>query len=140
MNRTKRLGAGLALMIVIMAGIYLYSRYNPEDYLLFPKCPVYLLTGYKCPGCGSQRAFYHLFHGDITTAFMYNPLMFLLVPYIFSGLFLEYIASKTNPRVVRLRNLLFGKWMLLVLAVIIILFTILRNNPDWFAGCISIDF
>ena len=133
MIRKKRLAVGLALMIVIMACIYLYSRYNPEEYQLFPKCPVYLLTGYKCPGCGSQRAFYHLFHGNIATAFMYNPLMILLAPYIFSGIYIEYIATKTNPRVVRLRNLLFGKWALLLLAVIFVLYTILRNNPGWFS-------
>ena len=134
MNRKKRLGIGLAFMIVIIAGIYLYSRYNPEEYQWFPKCPVYLLTGYKCPGCGSQRAFYHLFHGEIATAFMYNPLMLLLAPYILTGIFLEYIANKTNPRVVRLHNLLFGKWTLLALAVITLLFVILRNNPGWFTG------
>jgi len=127
MNRKKQLGVGLALMIAIIAGIYLYSRYNPEEYPFFPKCPVYLFTGYKCPGCGSQRAFYHLFHGNIATAFMYNPLMLLLAPYILTGLYLEYIPKKTNLRMIRLHNLLFGKWALLVVAVIFVLFTLLRN-------------
>ena len=114
-------------MIVIIAGIYLYAHYNPEEYPIFPKCPVYLLTGYKCPGCGSQRAFYHLFHGDILTAFRFNPLMFLLVPYVLSGIYIEYIANRASPRTAHFRELLFGKWAILVLAIIIVFYTLLRN-------------
>jgi len=129
MNRKERLATGLALMVVMIAGIYLYSSYNPEKYQFFPKCPVFLLTGYQCPGCGSQRAFYHLFHGNIATAFKYNPLMLLLVPYVLSGIYLEYMANKTNPRIIRIRNLLFGKWAILLLALTIVLFTIIRNIP-----------
>ena len=70
---------------------------------------------------------------------MYNPLMLLLAPYILSGVFIEYIANKTNPRVVRLHNLLFGKWALLALAVITLLFVILRNNPGWFTGIFQLS-
>ena len=127
MNRKKRIGSGLVLMMVIMAGIFLFAYYNPEDHRFFPKCPVFLLTGYKCPGCGSQRAFYHLFHGNFLTAFRYNPLMIVLIPYILSGIYLEYIANKANPRIVRIREFLFGKWMLLVLSFTIIFYTFLRN-------------
>ena len=129
MIQKKRISAGLVLMIVIMAGIYMYSKFNPEDHPFFPKCPVYVLTGYKCPGCGSQRAFYHLFHGNIVTAFKYNPLILIVAPYILTGIYLEYIAGKTNRWKVNLYNFLFGKKSLLVIALIIILFTILRNSP-----------
>ena len=129
MNRKKRLFIGIALIITIVTGIYLYSTYNPEDYQFFPKCPVYFLTGYECPGCGSQRAFYHLFHGNISTAFAYNPLILLLAPYLLSGIYFEYIANKANIRITHIRSLLFGKWALLVLAILIILYTILRNLP-----------
>ncbi|MDR2913566.1 MAG: DUF2752 domain-containing protein [Tannerella sp.] len=126
-DRKKRIGIGLAIMVLLLAGIYLYSQYNPENYLFFPKCPVYTLTGYKCPGCGSQRAFYHLFHGNFVTAFMYNPLMMLLVPYVLFGIYIEYMTDRNNPRIVYLRNLFFGKWAVLILAVIILLYTISRN-------------
>ena len=126
-NRKKRIGIGLALVFVIIAGIFIYAHFNPEDYRFFPKCPVYMLTGYQCPGCGSQRAFYHLIHGNFATAFRYNPLMPALVPYIFSGIYLEYIANKANPGIARLREILFGKWAILLMAIVIVLFTILRN-------------
>ncbi len=127
MSRKKRIAIGVAIMIALLTGIYLYSQYNPENYRFFPKCPVYLLTGYKCPGCGSQRAFYNLFHGDLVTAFMYNPLMILLIPYVLFGIYIEYMADRNSPRIVHLRNLFFGKWAVLILAVIILLYTIFRN-------------
>ena len=127
MNKTKRIFTGVVIMMVLVAGVYLYSQFNPEEHLLFPKCPVYILTGYKCPGCGSQRAFHNLFHGNFLTAFMYNPFMVLLVPYVLYGVYIEFIANRLNPRIVRLRNIFFGKWALFVLAVVLLLFTILRN-------------
>jgi len=118
---------GLAIIVVILAGIYLYSRYDPEKNILFPKCPVYTITGYQCPGCGSQRAFHSLFHGNFVAAFIYNPLMILLIPYILLGVCVEYIANRTNPRITRIRNIFFGKWAALTLAVILITYTVLRN-------------
>ena len=125
--KQKRVLVGLSIMVAFLAGVYLYSHYNPEDYHLFPKCPVYLLTGYECPGCGSQRAFHNLFQGNFIAAFNYNPLMILLIPYVLSGIYFEYIADRTATRIVRLRNILFGKWAAPILAVIILLYFILRN-------------
>ena len=126
-KKFKRIYIGIAFIIAIVAGIYLYSHFNPEEYRFFPKCPVYLLTGYKCPGCGSQRAFYHLFHGDIKAAFTYNPLMLLIVPYVLTGIYLEYFVNKANTRVARLRKSLFGPWAALVLVIIMICYMIARN-------------
>jgi hypothetical protein len=114
-------------MIAVIAMIYLYSHFDPTDYAFFPKCPVYTLTGYECPGCGSQRAFYNLFQGNFLTAFRYNPLMFILVPYILLGIYIEYIANSSGNKIQRLRNIFYGKRAILVLAVIIIVYTILRN-------------
>ena len=127
MSRKKRVLTGLAIMIVLIAGVYMYSLYNPEEHLLFPKCPVYTFTGYKCPGCGSQRAFHNLFQGNLQTAFLYNPFIILLVPYVLLGIYIEYIANRLNPRIARLRDIFFGKWAILILAIIVMLYTILRN-------------
>ena len=123
----KRALIGLAIMIILLVGVFLYSRYNPEDYVLFPKCIVYVTTGYKCPGCGSQRAFHNLFHGNVLTAFMHNPLIIFLVPYVLFGVFIAYIANRANPHVIYIQNVFFGKWAALVLGVIMLLYTVLRN-------------
>lgn len=126
-KRKYRILIGIILILVILTGIYLYAHFDPSSYAFFPKCPVYAITGYKCPGCGSQRAFYNLFQGNFMMAFIYNPLMFILVPYILFGIYIEYIANLSNKKIVRLRNILFGKWAILVLALLIIVYTIIRN-------------
>ena len=127
MSKNKRILTGVVIIFITIAGVYLYAQYNPEEYLIFPKCPVYTITGYKCPGCGSQRAFHNLFHGNILTAFMYNPLMILLIPYILFGVYIEYIANRLNPHIARLKSTFFSKWAILALGIIILLYTILRN-------------
>lgn len=36
-------------------------------------CPVRLLTGLECPGCGSVRAWVAAMHGDVAVALSHNP-------------------------------------------------------------------
>ena len=45
-----------------------------------PKCPVKLLTGYDCPGCGFQRAFHALLHGNLWEAIHYNLFLLIAIP------------------------------------------------------------
>lgn len=42
----------------------------------FP-CPFRELTGWECPFCGGTRLGSALLHGDVGTAFTYNPLVFV---------------------------------------------------------------
>ncbi len=37
-----------------------------------PTCLLRIMTGLPCPGCGMTRAWVHLAHGDVLTAFEYN--------------------------------------------------------------------
>ena len=41
-----------------------------------------MLTGLKCPGCGSQRAVHALLHADLASAFAHNALLVLSLPYL----------------------------------------------------------
>lgn len=43
-------------------------------------CPIYELTGLTCPLCGTTRAFLWLLRGDAGTAFLCQPLFFLIPP------------------------------------------------------------
>lgn len=67
--------------VVIIVG-FIYFFFNPADNSIFPKCPFYLLTGLKCPGCGSQRAIHSLLHMDLVISFKYNALLIFSLPIV----------------------------------------------------------
>ncbi|MDR1675868.1 MAG: DUF2752 domain-containing protein [Tannerella sp.] len=77
-----RIYAVVILAGMIVAGI-LYFRFNPADSPLFPKCLFLLLTGLKCPGCGSQRTIHALLHLDFRAACSQNMLLVASLPYLF---------------------------------------------------------
>lgn len=45
-----------------------------------PRCMLKLISGYDCPGCGTQRALHALLHGRVAEAWGYNPALFFAVP------------------------------------------------------------
>lgn len=47
---------------------------------LLPRCPLHLLTGLYCPGCGSTRCLFALAHLDIPLALAMNPLLVVSLP------------------------------------------------------------
>ncbi len=77
----------IALITIGLGGIFfLYFSYNPTQSGFFIPCPFHHITGFHCPGCGSQRALHELFHGNIYGAFRLNPLMVLTLPILVYGL------------------------------------------------------
>ena len=84
------------LIIAAVVLIYLIVNffYDPEQTTWSPKCILLQLTGFKCPGCGSQRFAYHLMHGDILGAIHYNYFIVLLSPYVLLLLSGELFLSR----------------------------------------------
>jgi hypothetical protein len=117
----------MSVTVILVTGILLYANYNPSESQFFPKCPFYLVTGYQCPGCGFQRALHQLFSGNIAAAFRYNPLIFFLLPYLLTLIYLEYFANKTRPTTITFRRIFLHKWTMIAIAVLIMVFTIVRN-------------
>jgi len=77
--------------LVVVALICLLTFYLFDARLGgFPQCPFYLLTGWYCPGCGSQRAFSALVHGDILHAMRYNILMMMFLPLLLYSAFMHF--------------------------------------------------
>lgn len=68
------------LMACTLLAVYFY--YNPTSSSWFPKCPMKLLTGYSCPGCGLQRASHALLHGNFQQALAYNYFFIISLPYL----------------------------------------------------------
>ena len=106
-----------------MGVIYFYI--DPSKSLM-PRCPFFSLTGYLCPGCGSQRAVHALLHLEFSQAFMFNPLLVLSLPYIALGV-LVFLFEKSNKYVLWLRLNLYGRYAVYVWGVLIVLYWIFRN-------------
>ncbi|MEI6062620.1 MAG: DUF2752 domain-containing protein [Bacteroidota bacterium] len=105
--------------------IVLYYLFDPVGQIWFPKCPFYLLTGYKCPGCGSQRAVHYLLHFNIADAFRQNALLVVSLPYITLAFLFDYAGLKV--RWPEARKFLFGFNAILILLVIVISWWVIRN-------------
>ena len=92
-------------------------------------CIIYSTTGHYCPGCGITRMLFALIRLDIKEAFMYNQLMFILLPFMVLGYLYYiylYVTGKKDKILVRIPMFV---WILLVASVLV--FTICRNLP-WF--------
>jgi hypothetical protein len=120
-----KIGLGIAIAIAALVVLFIFYTLNPIEIPFFPRCPFLLLTGYECPGCGSQRAIHSLLHFDFKAAFHYNALMVPAIPYILVGIYLQYFGgSRRYPQV---EKILFGRWSALTVLVLVFAFWIGRN-------------
>lgn len=69
-GRARR--ASIVLAVCAVGGALLLSR--------IPLCPVALLSGTPCPGCGLTRASLAALRGDFAGAFALHPLAFVIAP------------------------------------------------------------
>lgn len=83
------------------------------------RCPIHALTGFYCPGCGSTRAVRALLNGDLPLAFHNNSLL-LAAPALMG---LGVLLSKYP------KNRMWLCVFLSLLAIVVVTFTILRNQP-----------
>lgn len=86
------------VLLLAVAVIILYYRFDPEKYTFFPKCLFHSATGLRCPGCGIQSAIHHVLNGNMTGAFRANALAMLLVPYSLIGIFLNRFRNIYKDR------------------------------------------
>lgn len=118
----KNLIYPLIAFIIVLLGIF-YFYFDPLEESFFPKCPFYSITGFYCPGCGSQRALHALIHLDILGVLKNNilfPLGLLIFGYNIVVQFFKYKGRK-------IKNLLYAKYTPIILLMIFIIFGILRN-------------
>lgn len=47
---------------------------------IYIPCPIRLITGYKCPGCGITHYVLAMIHGNLSEAYASNQLLFFLIP------------------------------------------------------------
>lgn len=103
--------------VAVIGLAILYKVADPSKGVLFPKCPIKMLTGYSCPGCGSQRAVHALLNLDFVEAFRQNALMTVSLPFIALLVYSE--ATRQKHR--KLYMALSGK--VAIAAYIVVIFT-----------------
>ena len=64
-------------------------------------CPFHAITGVPCPTCGITRGFSSLLHGDLGSAFIFNPLGFSAL--VGLAIYLVYAVIVVVVRLPRLR-------------------------------------
>ena len=120
-------------LLLVVAGLvmlvlgFIYYALDPSTSDAFPRCSFLSLTGYKCPGCGSQRAVHALLNGDVAGAFRYNALLMIAVPWMGLCLFAESRRTR-NPRLYARLN---PELLMSLFLALTLLWWLLRNIFDW---------
>jgi len=110
---------------IIILGVF-YKTFNPYEESFFPKCQFYSITGYKCVGCGSQRAIHNLLNFNIYEAIKENLLLVVSIPYIAVGAYWD-IREPKKIKAKKIHNFFFGYKAIIVVFFIIIFYWIFRN-------------
>lgn len=84
------------LILAFVAGAVLLWFCDPTKYAIFPKCPFNVLTGLKCPGCGTSRAIHSALNGRWGDAISVNPILVIVIPLIVAMLIFPNIARNRH--------------------------------------------
>lgn len=111
-------------LIIILLIILIYFIANTKLINLVPNCVINDKFNILCPSCGATRCILNIFKLEFITAFLYNPLIFILIIYFF--IFnLVYIYNTITDK--KLFYFLYSKKVYILLIIVIILFTIFIN-------------
>jgi hypothetical protein len=111
----------LAVMAMSITAFYFF--WNPAENTFLPSCPFKNLTNLYCPGCGGQRAFHALLHGNFIEAFHDNLLIFIAIPIAFYKIIPQLNGSASKDVFILNSK---GIWIFLSLLTV---FALIRNIP-----------
>jgi Protein of unknown function (DUF2752) len=115
----------LIVITTLLLLVVLYFFADARNSTIFPRCIFHTLTGLYCPGCGSQRAFSSLLHGDVWQALGYNLLFILCLPLLcYSGV-VTVINVFRKEQIVQ--QIFYSTFFVRMVFVVIIIFWIARN-------------
>jgi hypothetical protein len=111
-----------------VAGAFGYvGAVDPNEPGHYPVCPLYLLTGLYCPGCGGLRSAHAFAHGDLPTALRDNAAA--VAAYLgFAVLWTLWTARAARGRPPR-TGPGYGPARLWTVVALLLAFTVLRNLP-----------
>jgi len=109
--------------------LLLYFYFDPADSIFFPPCPFYTITGLFCPGCGSQRAFHALLHGQILQSADFNLLFVLFLPLILLAFFEQVRKLVFRINIHKKTSIFNSTRFSRSVLIVVLLFWVLRNIP-----------
>ena len=115
----------LILALTLVPALALLFGFNPAHHGFYPFCVFYRFTGLQCPGCGGLRAVHHLLHGDVATAFRFNPLFVSALP-VAAGFGVRRMILGSNAKPIPHRTQARLAW---IAFVILLVFWVVRNLP-----------
>ena len=113
--------------VIMILGAVVYFALDPEQSRLFPRCLFLSLTGYKCPGCGSQRMLHALLHGDLAAAWHQNALLLSSLP-LLAVFFIADLKHKSFPH---LYDVVTSPITVTVIVMLFVVWAIARNIFGW---------
>ena len=114
----------LSALFAAVASLVLFC-FDPRQYHFYPVCFFHQTTGLLCPGCGALRALHQLLHGNLATAFRFNPVLIVSLPILaWLGARYGWRKGKNEPASLGLRPL----WLWLALVAVLVV-SVLRNLP-----------
>ena len=127
LDAKRKMVAVLCIAAILMALLILYGLFDPEQSRWFPQCLFFKLTGWRCPGCGAQRAIHQLLHGNIAAAFRYNALLVCFIPPV-AVLLTAGLLRERCPRLYRASHHPAILWSF---AILTLLWWVIRNIIGW---------
>lgn len=121
--RTALTVSGAVAATVALALLIAYYYTHDPASAPAPKCIFKMVTGWDCPGCGSQRAFHAILHGNIAAAWHFNPFVFFAVP----GAAFYITVEAMRKRLPRLHSAAINPFIIAAITLAAILYTVLRN-------------
>lgn len=126
-NRQRNAIRRLLGWMLVGLGLVAVSNTRLITFRLLPPCLFRTWTGWLCPGCGMTRAVIQWMQGHWAQAIRYNPLILLLVGFVFYCAAKEGSAAVGGPRWSLSPGWRLGLfWSVLGLAL---LFGVVRNIP-----------
>ena len=121
----KKRIVNIVLILIICLFVFIGYFYLNNKYGFSINCVFHSLTGFYCPGCGITRCLFALLKLDFYEAFMYNQLVFILLPFLVALIVYRiylYVFDKQDKILVKVPNMV---WISLL--VIVIGYGIVRN-------------
>lgn len=117
--------ASMAVGAVAVAGSCLYlGLVDPNTSSAYPQCPLRLLTGWDCAGCGGLRATHALITGDLAGAADHNLLLVVAAPLLAYAVLRVVLERATGRRLPAIPWHPAATWFVVALVLV---FSVVRN-------------